>query len=143
MRVGISIAVVFVLASWCGAAERVYRVQVTITSQLPSGNVPIDPRLDLGKAIHEAGGSGVLDPNSIEVIDSSTGKAIPFARTDDFAYGDVGRIEWVVTDAGIATTKCGFATRPRGLLCARKHSRPESERAICCATTPVSRAPSS
>ncbi len=90
MKVGVSIAAVFVLASTCCAADRVYHVRVAITSPLPSGNVPVDPRLDLGKAIRDAGGSGVLDPNSIEVIDSSTGKAIPFSRTDDFAYGDVG-----------------------------------------------------
>lgn len=100
MRVGLlSIVVAILLAGVSRASSPVYRVQVTITSPLPPGNVPIDPRLDLGKVIRDAGGGGVLDPNSIEVIDLSTGKAVPCSRTEDFAYGDAGRIEWVITDS--------------------------------------------
>jgi len=110
MRTGVSIAAAFFLLSVCCAANRVFNLQVAITSELPAGNVPIDPRLDLGKVIRDAGGGGVLDPNSIEVIDSTTGKAIPFSRTDDFSYGDVGRIEWVVTD----TSHRNYEVRFRG-----------------------------
>src|SRR5260370_91461 len=113
MRVDVSIAVVFLIANICCGGDRVYRAQVAITSRLPSGNVPVAPRLDLGKFIRDAGGSGVLDPNSIEVIDKSTGKAIPFARSDDFSYGDVGRVEWVVTDSRNREYEVRFRDAPQ------------------------------
>jgi hypothetical protein len=115
MKIGASIAVAFVLASACVScgSDRVYRVQVVITSPLPPGNVPLDPRLDLGRVIRDAGGSGVLDPNSIEVVDSTTGDTIPCARTDDFAYGDVGRIEWVVTNPNNRNYEVRFREAPQ------------------------------
>lgn len=75
-----------------------HAVEVTVTSPLPKGNLPMDPAIDCGQVIREHGGSGVLDPNSFEVINLATGKPAPFARSEDFAYGDRGRLEWVVTD---------------------------------------------
>lgn len=75
-----------------------HAVEVTVTSPLPKGNVPLDPVIDCGQVIREHGGKGVLDPNSFEVINLATGKPVPFARSEDFAYGDRGRLEWVVTD---------------------------------------------
>jgi len=74
------------------------RVRLTVTSKLPPCNVPMDPAIDFGELIKQAGLPGVLDPNSIEVIDLKTGKPVPHAVTEDFAYGDKGRIEWVIKD---------------------------------------------
>lgn len=112
LRVNLFITVAFVLAGVPWAAARDYRVHIAITSALPAGNVPVDARLDLGKVIRESGGGGVLDPNSIEVLDATTGAPIPFARTDDFAYGDVGRLEWVVTDASHRDYEVRFRNAP-------------------------------
>jgi len=52
----------------------------------------------------------VLDPNSIEIVDSKTGARIPFARSDDFAYGDAGRLGWVIEDARHTAYEIRFST---------------------------------
>lgn len=84
-----------------------YRVRLTVTAELPYANVPMDPVIDFGALVREAGLPGVLDPNSLAVIDAASGKPVPHARTDDFAYGDKGRVEWVIRDPshrpGLAT----------------------------------------
>ena len=78
--------------------EPLYHVGIEVTSPLPPGNVPMDPTIDYGEIIREQGGQGVLGPNSLEVLNLVTGEPVPFARTEDFAYGDRGRLEWVITD---------------------------------------------
>ena len=75
-----------------------HSIELTVTSPLPSGNVPMDPVIDFAKVIRQRRLPGVLDPNSIDVVNLTTGKVVPHARTDDFAYGDKGRIEWVIRD---------------------------------------------
>mgnify|MGYP001286976086 CR=1 FL=1 len=40
-----------------------------------------------------------LDPNSIQVLDLATGESVAFGRSDDFSYGDRGRLEWVIQDS--------------------------------------------
>lgn len=75
---------------------RELRVRLTITTPLSFSNTPLDPTIDFPEFIRAAGASGVLDPNSIEVINLATGKSVPFARHEDFAYGDRGRLEWVI-----------------------------------------------
>jgi hypothetical protein len=72
------------------------RVRLRITTPLTFRNTPLDPTIDFPALIREAGLTGVVDPNSIEVVDSATGKPIPHALTEDFAYRDQGRIEFVV-----------------------------------------------
>ncbi|MCC6511172.1 MAG: VCBS repeat-containing protein, partial [Pirellulaceae bacterium] len=62
------------------------------------GNVPLDTTIDCAQIISEHGSSGVLDPNSFEVINIATGQQVPFARSEDFAYSDRGQLEWVITD---------------------------------------------
>ena len=52
--------------------ETTYRIALTVTSELPSGNVPMDPTIDFGKIIAAAKLPGVLDPNSIAVINKAT-----------------------------------------------------------------------
>ncbi|HTI49906.1 MAG TPA: VCBS repeat-containing protein, partial [Planctomycetaceae bacterium] len=81
---------------------------MTITSGLPSSRVPFDPLLDFGALIKEAGLTGVLDPNSIAVVDVATGSAIPAGVTEDFSYGDRGRLEWVIVDPKHATYDVKF-----------------------------------
>lgn len=75
-----------------------HAIELTITSPLPSGNVPMDPVIDFAKIIRQRRLPGVLDPNSIRVVNLTTNEVVPHARTEDFAYGDKGRIEWVVRD---------------------------------------------
>lgn len=88
----------------------VHRIDVEITSPLAAGHVPVDPVIDCGQAIREQGGSGVLDPNSLEVVNLVTGEPVPFGRTEDFAYGDRGRLEWVVTDPAHTKFEVRFRT---------------------------------
>jgi len=89
--------VVVAVAALLGDArgEPLYRVRIEVTSPLPEGNVPMDPAVDCGRVIRDLGGSGVLDPNSLAVVNVATGEPVPFARTEGSAYGDRGRLEWV------------------------------------------------
>ena len=40
----------------------------------------------------------------------TTGQAVPYGRTEDFAYGDKGRIEWVIENPQHKTYDICFAT---------------------------------
>ena len=93
-------------------AQGTWAVCLTITSQLPRdlGNIPMSPTIDFGQLIAAAGGTGVLDPNSIQVIDAADGSVVDHALTEDFAYGDCGRVEWVVVDPGHRKYEIRFAT---------------------------------
>lgn len=71
-------------------------VQVTISERLPFRNVPFDPIVDFSEFIRQAGLRGVLDPNSISVLNLADRKEIPVAVSEDFSYGDRGRLEWVI-----------------------------------------------
>ncbi|MEA1950461.1 MAG: VCBS repeat-containing protein, partial [Planctomycetota bacterium] len=111
-----ALAIAILLASFTTAArpleaaEKNYSIDLTITSDLPSGNVPFDPTVDFGKIIADAKLPGVLDPNSIEVINRATGKAVPFARSEDFAYGNRGRLEWPIKDPAHREYEIRFRT---------------------------------
>jgi hypothetical protein len=72
------------------------RIRLIVTSALPYPNTPMDPAIDFGSLIRNANLTGVLDPNSIRVLDAENGKTVEHATTDDFAYGDKGRVEWVI-----------------------------------------------
>ena len=75
-----------------------YRFQLTIPGPLEHKNVPMDPVIDFEGMIRDAKLIGRLNPNTIEVINSATGREVESAVTDDFAYADKGRVEWVVAD---------------------------------------------
>ncbi|PHR91479.1 MAG: hypothetical protein COA78_34050 [Blastopirellula sp.] len=92
------------------AADNVHAVNLTVTSKLPSGNVPFDPTIDFAKIIADTKLQGVLDPNSIEVFNKTTGGKVAFARTEDFAYGDRGRLEWVITNPNEKEFEIRFKT---------------------------------
>ena len=72
----------------------------------------MDPEIDFGAMIQEAGVAGVLDPNSIAVVNSATGEDVPCAVTEDFAYGDKGRVEWVIVDPQHKVYEIRFRTAP-------------------------------
>ena len=71
-------------------------VQLTINSELPAGRIPFDPLLDFTELISNSNRSGVLDPNSIAVINKADGKEIAFVMSEEFSYGDRGRLNWVI-----------------------------------------------
>ena len=105
----IALLVVTVVAATC-PGEPPYCVRLTVTSDLPSGNVPIDPTIDFKKIIANQRLPGRLDPNSITILNGATGKTVPFARTEEFAYGDRGRLEWVITYPSHKTFEIRFRT---------------------------------
>lgn len=90
-----------------------YRAVLTVTSELPSGNVPMSATIDFGAIVSENMLPGVFDPNSIEVINLQTKIAVPFARTEDFAYGDQGRVEWTISDPTHRKFEIRFRTAAR------------------------------
>ncbi len=114
-----SIALIAALLPCCestAAEPPTHRFRLTITSELKHARVPMDPRIDFAAIIREAGLRGVLNPNSIRVVNVATGKPVPSAVTEDFAYGDAGRVEWVVTDPAHKVYELRFRTaakRPR------------------------------
>ncbi|MCX7425725.1 MAG: VCBS repeat-containing protein [Planctomycetia bacterium] len=81
-------------------ADAAYHVDLAVTSELPADRVPMDPMIDFGRMAAEAKLPGVLDPNSIEVIDVATGRSVPCAPSEDFSYGDRGRVQWVIDEPG-------------------------------------------
>jgi FG-GAP-like repeat len=94
-------------------AVPVYAVELRVTSELTYRNVPLDPTIDFGKLIREANLPGMLDPNSIHVIDLTSDVQVPHVITEDFAYGDRGRIEWVIEDPKHVAYEIRFRTTPR------------------------------
>lgn len=79
-------------------SRRTHQLRLTITTRLPAhlGHIPLQPVVDFGQAIRRAGLPGVLDPNTIRVVDAADGAIVPHHLTEDFAYGDGGRVEFVV-----------------------------------------------
>ncbi|MEO1994095.1 MAG: hypothetical protein ABGZ17_02335, partial [Planctomycetaceae bacterium] len=80
------------------AAAGTVAIPVEVTSALPYPNTPLTVHIDFAARLRQAGVAGVLDPNSIQVVNRATGKVVDAARTADFAYGDAGRVEWVIRD---------------------------------------------
>lgn len=85
-------------------------ITLTVTSDLPSGAIPMDPVIDFEKIINDVRLPGVLDPNSITITNEATGKSVPFALSEDFAYNDRGRLEWVISDPTHKIFKIRFRT---------------------------------
>ena len=92
-----------------------YGFSLVVTSVLPThlGRIPMSVDMDFGRMARQAGAPGVFDPNSIEVVDEVSGEPISFARTEDLAYGDRGRIEWVVEDPTHTAYEIRFRTLPK------------------------------
>ena len=108
----------FCIASW--PAERRYSLPLRITSELPMPNVPMDPEIDFEAIIADADTDGVLDPNSIEVLNSRTGEVVPHTLGEGLKYGNRGRVEWVVGDpqhTGFAQNYHHLALDPNLQIC--------------------------
>ncbi len=105
-----SFLIMLLFFSACTNEKNTHSITLSVNSPLPAGNVPIDPVIDFGKIINDAGLSGVLDPNSITITNEVTGKSIPFALSEDFAYNDSGRLEWVISDPSHKKFKIRFST---------------------------------
>ena len=85
--------------------EQTFSVKLTVTSPLPFGKVPMDPVIDFTSLIQEPGwiftpleSLGVLNPNTIQIINVKTGKVVPHALDEDFMFGNKGRVLWVIED---------------------------------------------
>jgi len=96
VRPGLLIALALVTASQAHADQ--ITVPVEITSDLKHPNTPLSVRIDLASHIREARLQGHPDINSLRVINLETGQPVPSARTEDFLYGNTGRLEWVIAD---------------------------------------------
>ncbi len=99
------------VASLVGAdGPRTLRVRLTVTTPLSLPNTPLAPTLDFPDLIRQAKAPGVLDPNSIEVRNTATGQTVAHNISEDFAYSDQGRIEFVVVDPRHTVYEIRFAT---------------------------------
>jgi len=87
-----------------------YDITLTVTSNLPSGSVPMDPVIDFEEIIADAGLPGVLDPNSITIFNKANGQSVPFSLSEDFAYEDRGRLEWTIYNPTHKTFDICFQT---------------------------------
>ncbi|MCA9038557.1 MAG: VCBS repeat-containing protein, partial [Planctomycetaceae bacterium] len=94
----------------CGKAADTVRLRLTITSPMPYSNTPLDPQIDFAEFIRTAAVAGVLDPNSIEIRDATTDEIIPHAITEDFAYSDKARLEFVASDSNQREFEIRFRT---------------------------------
>ncbi|NKB71616.1 MAG: hypothetical protein GKR89_31465 [Candidatus Latescibacteria bacterium] len=92
-----------------GDRINVLSCRIDITSPLPAdlGRIPFAPSIDFAALIAQAGATGVLDPNSIAVVNLTNGTRVDFARSDD-----LGRIEWTVDDPNHTAYQIHFATAP-------------------------------
>ncbi|MGE0758418.1 MAG: FG-GAP repeat domain-containing protein, partial [Pirellulaceae bacterium] len=91
------------------SAETVW-VRVTVETPLEYARTPLDPQLDFADLIRQAGATGVLDPNSIEVRQADSQKVVPHALSEELDYGERGRVEFVVEKPGPAQYDIRFRT---------------------------------
>ena len=63
--------------------------------------------------LRKAGLNGVLDLRSIRVVNISTGQTVPNALSEHFAYGDKGRVQWVIDDPSHTKYEIRFQTAAR------------------------------
>lgn len=100
------------LSCSCEAEDSV-RLRLTVTSPMPYSSTPLDPIIDFPEFIRTAAVTGVLDPNSIEVRNAATREIIPHAMTEDFAYSDKGRVEFVASNPNHREFEIRFRTVDR------------------------------
>lgn len=98
-------------------------IQLEVASELTYSNTPLDPEIDFAHWIRLSGNSGVLDPNSIRIVNQATGKSVPFSRGEAFAYGDRGRLQWVIGSPHERRYEIRFrATAKRPPLLPQRHN---------------------
>ena len=95
--VSVGVSVFLCLTAVPGSAAEL-TIGLKITSKLTFPHTPMSVTIDFAEQIRQGNHDGVLDANSIRVINRATGRIISSARTEDFAYSDRGRVEWVIAD---------------------------------------------
>ena len=79
----------------------------------------MDPIIDFALLIHQfgpfpqPGARGVLNPDTIQVLDAETGKVVLHTLGKDFAYGDKGRLLWVIEETTHTEYEIRFRTAAR------------------------------
>ncbi len=124
MRVPGALAAALLLSGWVSStaarefddsAQGCYCIGIEVADELRWPNTPLDPEIDFGALLRQAGVVGVLDPNSVEVFDATTAKRVPSSLDDQFSFGDRGRVQWVAHDPKARTFEIRFraaAKRP-------------------------------
>ncbi|MFP6770626.1 MAG: hypothetical protein VB859_20800, partial [Planctomycetaceae bacterium] len=96
--------------SWAGELVATCSLPLSVTSALPLPNTPMSPLIDFKSIIQRENLGGVLDPNSIHVVDAETGKPVPHSLSEHFAYGDAGEVQWVIKNPAHKRYEIRFAT---------------------------------
>ena len=104
------VACMMLCAALPAAGAGRYAIPLTVTSELPLPNVPMDPEIDFARAIADAGLPGVLDANSIEVIDAQTGDVVPHALGEGFRGADRCRVQWLIASPEHTRFEIRFGT---------------------------------
>ena len=73
------------------------RLDVTVESRLVKSNLPADPLIDFAVEARRQGLEGVLDPDSIRVVNRVTGQEGAHSLGPGFRHGDSGRVRWLIT----------------------------------------------
>ena len=73
------------------------RLDVTVESRLVKSNLPADPLIDFAVEARRQGLEGVLDPDSIRVVNRVTGREVAHSLGPGFRHGDAGRVRWLIT----------------------------------------------
>lgn len=108
-----------------GARAEDFQLRLSIKSPLPCRNVPMDPEIDFDVFIRQAkDDDGTFDPNSIRVVDATTGERVTHALSESFAHGHRGRVEFVVGDPSRREYDVHFRTvdGPRPQLVPASHT---------------------
>ncbi|MEE3285943.1 MAG: hypothetical protein VX311_15285, partial [Planctomycetota bacterium] len=97
------------------------RLEVTVESRLVKSNLPADPLIDFAREARRQGLEGVLDPDSIRVVNRVTGQDVPHSLGPEFCHGDSGRVRWLITDPRQTRYIIRFRTTPtRRVVSTRK-----------------------
>ena len=70
----------FTLLLLAATISQPHSIELRVTSQLPSANVPMDPSIDFARIIRQRGLAGVLDPNSIDVVNLTAVSILNFSK---------------------------------------------------------------
>jgi hypothetical protein len=91
-------------------------LQVELTPHvvpIADATIPLEPFVDFEKIIREQGGTGVLDPNSIELWDEMTRQPVAFQVSSDLDHGDQGRLAWTMRGNRAGRFRVRFRSVPQ------------------------------
>ena len=72
------------------------RLDVTVESRLVKSNLPADPLINFSVEARRQGLEGVLDPDSIRVVNRVTGQEVAHSLGPGFRHGDSGRVRRLI-----------------------------------------------